>query len=124
MRNFLGLIGYYRRFVQGFFTIVVPLPKLMRKNVSFVWTKECKANFQELKKQLTTAPILTLITRNGGFVIFTDAPNISLRCVLLQDGNVVPLLLKTIEGTRLKVCDRSPGVGSSNVRTKDMKALV
>lgn len=45
----------------------------MRKNVSFVWTKECKANFQELKKQLTTAPILTLITRNGGFVISTDA---------------------------------------------------
>ena len=63
--------------------IVAPLTKLMRKNVSFVWTKECKANFQELKKQLTTAPILTLITRNGGFVIFTYAAK------LIQDGNVV-----------------------------------
>lgn len=76
--------------LQGFFTIVAPLTKPMRKNVYFVWTKECKANFQELKKQLTTAPILTLITRNGGFVVFTYVPNVSLRCVLIQDENVVP----------------------------------
>ena len=89
IRSFLGLAGYYRRFVQGFSSIVAPLTKLTRKNVPFVSTKQCEANFEELKRRLTTAPVLTLPSGNGGFVVYTDASHVGLGCVLMQDGKVI-----------------------------------
>ena len=52
VRSFLGLTGYYRRFVEGFSRIVTPLTRLTRKNAKFDWTKECERSFQELKQQL------------------------------------------------------------------------
>lgn len=88
-RSFLGLAGYYRRFVQGFLSIAAPLTKLTRKGVPFVWTDQCETSFQELKKRLTTAPILTLSSGSGGFIVFTDASNVGLGCVLMQDGKVI-----------------------------------
>ena len=57
--SFLGLAGYYRRFVKGFSSIVAPLTRLTRKDTPFVWTDECETSFQELKNRLTTAPVLT-----------------------------------------------------------------
>ena len=89
IRSFLGLAGYYRRFVKGFSIIAAPLTKLTRKGVPFVWTEQCEANFQELKIRLTTTPVLTLPTGTGGFVIFIDASGIGLGCVLMQEGKVV-----------------------------------
>ena len=89
IRSFLGLAGYYRRFVRGFSSIAAPLTRLTRKDVPFVWTDECEASFQELKNRLTTAPVLTLPTENGRFVIYTDASKVGLGCVLMQDGKVV-----------------------------------
>jgi len=59
--------------VNGFSSIAAPLTKLTRKDVPFVWTAQCEANFEELKTRLTIAPILTLPSGTGGFVIFTDA---------------------------------------------------
>lgn len=58
--SFLSLAGYYRRFVGGFSKIALPLMKLTRKKAKFEWTDDCKPNFQELKKMLTSALILTL----------------------------------------------------------------
>lgn len=89
IRSFLGLAGYYRRFVQGFSSIASPLTKLTRKNVPYVWSDKCEDSFQELKKRLTTAPVLTLLSVTGGFTIFTDASNIGLGCVLMQEGKVI-----------------------------------
>ena len=89
IRSFLGLAGYYRRFVQGFSSIASPLTKLTRKNAPYVWTDQCEESFQELKKRLTTAPALTLPSESGGFTIFTDASNVGLGCVLMQEGNVI-----------------------------------
>lgn len=89
IRSFLGLAGYYRRFVQGFSSIASPLTKLTRKNEPYVWSDKCEVSFQELKKRLTTAPVLTLPSGSGGFTIFTDASNIGLGCVLMQDGKVI-----------------------------------
>ena len=89
IRSFLGLAGYYRRFVQRFSSIVAPLTKLPRENVPFVWLEQCEASFEELKKRLTTAPILTLPSSSGGFVIYIDASNVGLGCVLIQDGKVI-----------------------------------
>ncbi|XXG82456.1 hypothetical protein AAC387_Pa10g0402 [Persea americana] len=89
IRSFLGLAGYYGRFVNGFSTLATPMTKLTRKNEPFVWTDECEASFQELKNRLTSAPILTLPTTGGGFTIYSDASNKGLGCVLMQNGKVI-----------------------------------
>ncbi|KAH0748617.1 hypothetical protein KY290_027849 [Solanum tuberosum] len=60
IKSFLGLAGYYRRFVEGFSSIISPLTKLTQKIVKFQWSEACEKSFQELKKRLTIAPILTL----------------------------------------------------------------
>ena len=60
VRSFLGLVCYYRRFVEGFSRIAAPLTQLTRKNVKFVWKEECEKSFQELKQRLITAPVLTI----------------------------------------------------------------
>ena len=61
IRSFLGLASYYRRFVEGFLSSSSPLTKLTQKTVKFQWSEACEKSFQELKKRLTTAPILTSI---------------------------------------------------------------
>ncbi|GJZ99927.1 putative nucleotidyltransferase, ribonuclease H, partial [Tanacetum coccineum] len=60
VRSFLGLAGYYYRFVEGFSRLALPLTKLMRKGEKFVWNKEREKSFEELKQRLVSAPILTL----------------------------------------------------------------
>jgi hypothetical protein len=85
-RSFLGLAGYYRRFIEGFAKIASPLTKLTRKAVRFVWSSSCEDSFQELKKRLTTAPVLALPDSLGGFVVYSDASLIGLGCVLMQKG--------------------------------------
>ena len=83
VRSFLGLAGYYRRFVEGFSCIVAPLTQLPRKNAKFVWTEECEKSFLELKQRLVTTPILTIPSNLGGFVIYSDASRKGLGCVLM-----------------------------------------
>src|SRR3954463_3136943 len=60
IRSFLGLAGYYRKFIEGFSKLALPMTKLTRKRQVFVWDSECEKGFQELKKRLTSAPILIL----------------------------------------------------------------
>ena len=68
VRSFLGLAGYYRRFIEKFSFIGTPMTELTRKNVKFVWTEDCEQAFQELKQRLTTAPVLTIPTEGGKLV--------------------------------------------------------
>ncbi|KAI5335475.1 hypothetical protein L3X38_025608 [Prunus dulcis] len=89
VRSFLGLAGYYRRFVEGFSTIAAPLTRLTRKGVKFEWSEECEKSFNELKIRLTTAPVLTLPDDSGNFVIYSDASQQGLGCVLMQHGRVI-----------------------------------
>ena len=89
IRSFLGLAGYYRRFVEGFSTIASPLTKLTQKHVTFVWSNECEESFQKLKSALISAPILTLPEEGKGFTIYCDASRIGLGRVLMQEGRVV-----------------------------------
>ena len=89
VRSFMGLAGYYRRFVKDFSKIVVPLTKLTRKNEKFEWTERCEKSFQELKQKLVTAPVLALPDDQGGFVIYSDASHKGLGCVLMQHGKVI-----------------------------------
>nr|GFD03678.1 putative reverse transcriptase domain-containing protein [Tanacetum cinerariifolium] len=58
--SFLGLAGYYRRFIEGFSRLALPLTKLMRKGEKFVWNEEREKRFEELKQRLVSAPVLTL----------------------------------------------------------------
>jgi hypothetical protein len=89
VRSFLGLAGYYSRFVEGFSRLVTLLTRLTEKNVKFEWTEECERSFQELKSRLTFALILIIPTSTGGFVVFSDASYKGLGCVLMQNGKVV-----------------------------------
>ena len=59
VRSFLGLVGYYRRFMKDFSKIAAPLTKLSQKNVKFIWTDICEENFRLLKDLLTSASVLT-----------------------------------------------------------------
>ena len=89
VRSFLGLAGYYRRFVEGFSKISNPLTQLTRKSVPFQWSDACEKSFQELKQRLVTAPILTIPTDSDGFVVYSDASKNGLGCVLMQNGKVI-----------------------------------
>ena len=89
IRSFLGLAGYYRRFVQDFSRISAPLTKLTQKGVKFEWTDKCEASFEKLKEILTTAPVLALPSSIDGFTVYCDASRIGLGCVLMQHGQVI-----------------------------------
>ena len=89
VRSFLGLTSYYRRSVEGFSKIVVPLKELTRKSMRFSWSDKCEASFQELKQRLITAPVLSLPKENGKFVVYYDTSKMGLGCVLMQEGRVI-----------------------------------
>ncbi|KAH0720060.1 hypothetical protein KY284_005090 [Solanum tuberosum] len=89
IRSFLGLAGYYRRFVEGFSSIASPLTTLTQKKAKFVWLEACEKNFQELKDRLTSASVLTLPEGTNGFVVYCDASRVGLGCVLMQNGKVI-----------------------------------
>ncbi|KAL0556239.1 hypothetical protein IC582_004750 [Cucumis melo] len=86
---FLGLAGYYRRFVEDFSRIASPLTQLTRKGTPFVWSSACESSFQKLKQKLVSAPVLTVLDGSGSFVIYSDASKKGLGCVLMQQGKVV-----------------------------------
>lgn len=81
VRSFLGLAGYYRRFIQDFSKIAMALTELTQKGEPFIWTNRREECFQELKKRLTTAPVLTLPDGTEGFMIYSDASQRGLGCV-------------------------------------------
>ena len=83
IRSFLGLAGYYRRFVKDFSKIAAPMTRLTQKNVKFEWSDACEQNFNELKQRLTIAPVLTLLSGSGGYAIYYDASRVGLGCVLM-----------------------------------------
>ncbi|KAA0053351.1 ty3-gypsy retrotransposon protein [Cucumis melo var. makuwa] len=89
VRSFLGLAGYYRRFVENFSRIATPLTQLTRKGAPFVWSKACEDSFENLKQKLVTAPVLTVSDGSGSFVIYSDVSKKGLGSVLMQQGKVV-----------------------------------
>ncbi|WVZ97293.1 hypothetical protein U9M48_042842 [Paspalum notatum var. saurae] len=86
VRGFLGLAGYYRRFIENFFKIAKPMTFLLEKDAEFRWTNAQQAAFDELKKRLTTTPVLTLPDQQKKFIVYCDASRDSLGCVLMQEA--------------------------------------
>jgi len=89
IQSFLGLAGYYQRFVEGFSKLLGPLIALTKKNTRFTWDDECEASFQELKQRLVSAPVLTLPMELEKFIIYNDASLKGLGCVLMQQGKII-----------------------------------
>ncbi|KAA0059550.1 reverse transcriptase [Cucumis melo var. makuwa] len=89
VRSFLGLAGYYRRFIEDFYRLAFPLTALTRKNVKFEWSDKCEQSFQQLKKRLVTTPILALPVTGKDYVIYCNASRLGLGCMLMQNGNVI-----------------------------------
>ncbi|GJS32120.1 putative reverse transcriptase domain-containing protein [Tanacetum coccineum] len=89
IRQFLGLAGYYRRFIEGFSKIAKPMTKLTQKKVKFVWGDKQEAAFQLLKQKLCSAPILALPEGSKDFVAYCDASKKGLGAVLMQREKIL-----------------------------------
>ena len=89
IRSFLGLARYYRRLMEDFSQLAAPMIKLTRKEVKFEWDDLCEKAFQELKRRVTTAPILIVPERGQGYMVYCDASRARLGCVLMQSERVV-----------------------------------
>ena len=89
IRSFLGFAGYYRRFIEYFSRLAAPMTKLTRKEVRFEWNDLCERAFQELKRRLTSAPILVVPERGQEYSVYCDASKHGLGCVLMQSWRVV-----------------------------------
>ncbi|WVZ63482.1 LOW QUALITY PROTEIN: hypothetical protein U9M48_013109 [Paspalum notatum var. saurae] len=89
VRGFLGLAGYYRRFIENFSRIAKPMTSLLEKDAEFRWTNAQQAAFDELKKRLTKAPVLTLPDQQKKFIVYCDASRDGSGCVLMQEGKVI-----------------------------------
>lgn len=89
IRSFLGLAGYYRRFIKGFSKLALSLTQLNRKGQARVWNVQCEESFQELNKRLTLAPVLIFPSPSESFVVYCDASKMGLGGVLMQTSQVV-----------------------------------
>ncbi|GKC49309.1 putative reverse transcriptase domain-containing protein [Tanacetum coccineum] len=97
IRQFLGLAGYYRRFIEGFSKIAKPMTKLTQKNVKFDWSEKAEAAFQLLKQKLCSAPILALPEGSENFVVYCDSSRKGLGAVLMQREKVIAYVSRKLK---------------------------
>ena len=102
VRSFMGITGYYQRFIEGFSKIAKPITSLQKKGKKFDWNLKCEESFKKLKTLLTTAPVLRIADPNKDFVVCTDACNDGLGGVLTQDGHVI-----AYESRKLKIHEKN-----------------
>jgi hypothetical protein len=89
VRSFLGLAGYYLRFIEGFSKIAKPMTSLLEKGREFKWDWKCQDSFNQLKLRLMSSPVLVMLDLQKGFDIYCDACGQGLGCVLMQEGHVI-----------------------------------
>ncbi|XP_042988661.1 uncharacterized mitochondrial protein AtMg00860-like [Carya illinoinensis] len=95
LRSFLELMGYYRNFVKDYASIARPLTNILKKN-NFVWREEVEKGFEDLKKVMTTTPILAIPNFEKTFELHTDASNVGEGVVLTQEGRPLVFISKTL----------------------------
>ena len=89
IRSFLGLAGYYRRFIEDFSRLAEPMTRFTRKGVKFEWDDLCEKAFQELKRNLTSTHILIVLEQGKRYTVYCDASREGLGCVLMQSERVI-----------------------------------
>jgi hypothetical protein len=89
IRSFLGLAGYYRRFIPDFSKIAKPMTELLKKEVKFCWDDKCEEAFHTLRTFLTTAPVLAQPDSTQPFDVYCDASGTGLGCVLMKNNQVI-----------------------------------
>jgi hypothetical protein len=89
IRSFLGLAGYYRRFILDFSKIAKPMTELLKKGVKYDWSQKCEDAFHTLRQHLTTAQVLAQPDNTKPFEVYCDASGTGLGCVLMQDNRVI-----------------------------------
>jgi hypothetical protein len=89
VRSFLGLAGYYRRFILDFSKLVKPITSLLKNDTKFIWSSKCNEAFEQLKVLLTTALVLAQPNIEKPFDVYCDASGSGLGCVLMQEGRVI-----------------------------------
>ncbi|GJZ52171.1 putative reverse transcriptase domain-containing protein [Tanacetum coccineum] len=97
IRQFLGLAGYYRRFIEGFSKIAKPMTKLTQKKVKFDWSDKAETTFQLIKQKLCSAPILALPEGSEDFIVYCDASIKGLGAVLMQREKVIAYASRQIK---------------------------
>ncbi|GJW87126.1 putative reverse transcriptase domain-containing protein [Tanacetum coccineum] len=100
IRQFLGLAGYYRRFIEGFSKIAKSMTKLTQKGIKFDWGEKEEDAFQLIKQKLCSAPILALPEGSEDFVVYCDASHKGLGAVLMQREKVIALASQTVKSSR------------------------
>ena len=110
VRSFLGTASYYRKYIQGFADIASPLTNLTKKNQKLVWTEKCQSAFESLKEALVSAPVLAYPTREGKFVLDTEANATAIGAVLsqIQDGEekVIAYASCALSSSRQNYCTK------------------
>jgi hypothetical protein len=86
VRSFLGLAGYYRRFIPDFSKIIKPITSLLKNDTKFDWSSKCNEAFEQLNLLLTTAPVLAQSDIEKPFDVYCDVSGSGLGCVLMQEG--------------------------------------
>ena len=84
VRQFLGHVGFYRRFIKDFFKLSKPLCELLLKDAKFVWDERCQKSFEQLKQFLKTAPIVRVPNWQLPFEVMCDTSDFAIRVVLGQ----------------------------------------
>lgn len=114
LRGFLGLTGYYRRFIKNYGMISKPLTELLKKNVPFIWTITAQTAFQTLKNALTQAPVWALPNFQQPIVLETDASDVGIGAVLMQGGHPIAYLSQAL----------SPGNRALSTYEKESLAII
>jgi hypothetical protein len=96
IQSFLGLVGYYRRFIMNFSKIVKPITKLLKKGNKYVWSEACDEAFKHLNKLLITSPVLAQPDTTKPFDVYCDASGTGLGGVLMQEGHVISYSLRQL----------------------------
>ncbi|CAC5362605.1 unnamed protein product [Mytilus coruscus] len=106
VRSFLGMCNYYRKFVQSYSKITTPLTELLKKDVQFRWTPQCKIAFDDLKTRLTSSPILAYADMNKRFEIICDASDYAIGHMLRQKDDQNRSRVMEYEGRSLGAAER------------------